>query len=563
MSANKNKNAVVRISFYAIWLIVSLLQAYYTELLADEAYYWKYAQDLAWGYFDHPPMVAVFIKAGYSLFQNELGVRLFFIIASMAMIYLLELLVEPRRPLYFYLTITSIAAFHLLSFLALPDMPLLFFSIIYLFLYQLYLNKNSILISTLLSITIALILLSKYHGILLIACTIIAYPAIVKRKSFWLIAIGSILLFTPHVHWQFTHDFPSIKYHLSERSSYEYNISFTINYILSTILVFAPIAGIVFAWHSIRTKPQNIFARTLYTLLVGTFVFFFFMSFKGRTEANWVVMSILPAFIIGYKKCENLQWFTKFVNYSFFTTLLIVSLARVFFVYDYLPDIQQLIIPKNKVHNTKEWVKIIERKAGNRPVIFMNKYQYPAWYEFYTGKPAISLNNRIGRKNQYNIWDDEYQIQGKEVMVMPNYKIEYADTIVTPKDTFQYYYLNNFRSSSSIDIQTLDNKFKVKPEEEITIRFCINYTDTNKWDIGNNPSLLPSIHIMLFKEHQFIEDIATSITRDNMIFGNSNFGNVLTFTAPKKEGNYTLFPDMCMGDFPPTINGNAVQLIVE
>ena len=107
---NNNKNAIVRYSFYIAWLFVSLLQAGFTELLADEAYYWKYAQDLSWGYFDHPPVVAAMIKPGYWLLQNELGVRLLFVLSCVLMIYVLELLVRPKKLKLFYLSVASIGA---------------------------------------------------------------------------------------------------------------------------------------------------------------------------------------------------------------------------------------------------------------------------------------------------------------------------------------------------------------------------------------------------------------------------------------------------------------------
>lgn len=48
----------------------------HARLLVEEAYYWNYAQHLDWGYLDHPPMVAVLIKACTFLFgTNEFGVR--------------------------------------------------------------------------------------------------------------------------------------------------------------------------------------------------------------------------------------------------------------------------------------------------------------------------------------------------------------------------------------------------------------------------------------------------------------------------------------------------------
>lgn len=46
------------------------------ELTFDEAYYRLWSRDLAFGYLDHPPMVALVIRASTALFgQSELGVR--------------------------------------------------------------------------------------------------------------------------------------------------------------------------------------------------------------------------------------------------------------------------------------------------------------------------------------------------------------------------------------------------------------------------------------------------------------------------------------------------------
>ena len=59
----------------AALFVINILQSYFTELIFDESYYWYYAQNMAWGYFDHPPMVALLIKISSLLFSGELGVR--------------------------------------------------------------------------------------------------------------------------------------------------------------------------------------------------------------------------------------------------------------------------------------------------------------------------------------------------------------------------------------------------------------------------------------------------------------------------------------------------------
>ena len=70
--------------------MVSLVQAAGTELFDDEAYYWVYSRFLDWGYFDHPPMIAVLIKLGTSILPGELGLRFFIVLMGTATIALIE-----------------------------------------------------------------------------------------------------------------------------------------------------------------------------------------------------------------------------------------------------------------------------------------------------------------------------------------------------------------------------------------------------------------------------------------------------------------------------------------
>ena len=64
----------------ALMLIAFSLRLIYCsqfDLLPTEAYYWNYSRHLDFGYLDHPPMVALLIRAGTAVFGNtELGVRI-------------------------------------------------------------------------------------------------------------------------------------------------------------------------------------------------------------------------------------------------------------------------------------------------------------------------------------------------------------------------------------------------------------------------------------------------------------------------------------------------------
>ena len=66
-------------------LFLRLAVAASTGLSPDEAYYWVWSRALAPGYLDHPPMVALMIRAGTALAgENPLGVRLLGPVASFA-----------------------------------------------------------------------------------------------------------------------------------------------------------------------------------------------------------------------------------------------------------------------------------------------------------------------------------------------------------------------------------------------------------------------------------------------------------------------------------------------
>ncbi len=64
--------ALAALTLLRLWLAAIL------PLAPDEAYYWVWSRDLQGGYLDHPPMVALFIRAGTLIAgETPLGVRLF------------------------------------------------------------------------------------------------------------------------------------------------------------------------------------------------------------------------------------------------------------------------------------------------------------------------------------------------------------------------------------------------------------------------------------------------------------------------------------------------------
>ena len=53
--------------------ILNLLQGIFTPIIDDEAYYWLWSTKLDFGYFDHPPMIALWIYLSDLIFDAEIG----------------------------------------------------------------------------------------------------------------------------------------------------------------------------------------------------------------------------------------------------------------------------------------------------------------------------------------------------------------------------------------------------------------------------------------------------------------------------------------------------------
>ena len=88
----------VFITLLAVWFIINFLQAIFTEIFSDEAYYYMYGKNLAWGYFDHPPMIALMIRISTLFFNGNLGVRLITILVQLCTITLIWKTLKVKDP---------------------------------------------------------------------------------------------------------------------------------------------------------------------------------------------------------------------------------------------------------------------------------------------------------------------------------------------------------------------------------------------------------------------------------------------------------------------------------
>lgn len=562
MLTDKNKYNPIFIGFLILWTCVNFIQAATTTLANDEAYYWMFSNNLDWGYFDHPPMLAFFIKIGYFLFPNELGVRFFIVLLSTGTICIIYQLTNSSPSKWLFpVTYASIVMLNAFGFIAWTDIPLYFFTALYFLLYKKYLREDNWKNAVLLGICIALLLYSKYHGVLVLFFTILSNWKLLTRKTFYIIAATAIILYLPHIWWQISHDYPSVKYHLIYRSVKPYKFEYTWNYALSQLLVAGPLTGIILFIAVIKNKWKDDFEKALFFTLWGFVIFFFISSFKGRTEANWTIPAFVPLVVIGFNYINGKSNWEKWIFRLGLPSIFLFCIARIFIASDSLPSFVKV---KTQFHNWEKWAAEIKSIAGENPVVFFNSYQMAAKYQFYSGIEAHSYNNYQYRKNQYDLWNYEEKFANRKVLVLPNqpYLPDLRVLKTSNGYTHNYVFDNDFRTLGKIEIKAEKKERQVNPGEIIDLPITlVNNYDHRVESAGFKDSV--NLKVILYEKGQTKEFLLNSPLQELNLNPGESVDHTIRFKAPTNPGIYYIRLCISYGWLPAALNSEMYKIEIK
>ncbi len=426
--------AVTLLAFF----LVNMLQAAFTSISRDEAYYWMYAQNLDWGYFDHPPMVALFIWIGTRIAGGTLGVRLLAaLLASLTLFIVWKLLPEEDRkkeqalPVFFAVAL-SMPIFNIYGFITTPDVPLLFFSALYLYVFLQFTRAGTVFNALKVGVAAALLMYSKYHGAFLIIFSLIPHYRLLFRWPFYLAGLVGILLFLPHIYWQYQHEFISFRYHLFQRTDGFMGGKHILNYVLNAIVILNPFLFGLFLYDRFIAKQKSTLPVMFRFVMWGFLLFFAFTSFRDHIEPQWIGVAAIPLTLLLVDYLLRSGGQRTYLKTAALVSILIVLVLRV-----------GLVLPlelNTEFHTQKAsyYNKIREYAAASR-VMFINSYSDAARYTYYTGEPAFSYNCYDYRKNQYDIWPYEDTWHREQVFLSTGYAYSWADSTVTVEGKLLYY----------------------------------------------------------------------------------------------------------------------------
>jgi hypothetical protein len=550
-----------RLLFYSAWIILGLIQSGLTELQDDEAYYWVYSRFLDWGYFDHPPMIALLVKMGYAVFPNELGVRLFPLLLNVFSLVIIEKLIINKNVFLFYTIALSIAVLQLGGFIAVPDIPLIFFTALFFWFYKKFIANITLLNSLMLGASVALLFYSKYHALLIVVFTLLSNIRLLTKYQTYLAGLVALLLFAPHLWWQYQHDWVSIRYHLFESNVNPYRISFTADYIFGQLLLPGPIAGFILLPAAFLYKPKRAsdsyrIEKALQYTMIGIYAFFFLSTFRGKVEGNWTSPVLVSLIVLSHQFLnERFKW-QRMLFRLLPITLGLVLLARIIMIVD--------IVPSNEIqkryHAWKTWPEQMKEKTSGLPVLFNNSYQRASKYWFYTGQMTYSQNWIRERKNNYNFWPVEDSMLGKPFYLLDIFNVfRFPDSLKTPIGWVGYKYQTELISFAKINIETSPKKISIKAGEEAILNCRFEISEYYAAFIRSHQDLHDRTSISVFKNSVWIKDIPTFFSLGQMI---TEKQAELEFMPELPAGKYVLRFSINSGQGVPTHNSDKIELLI-
>jgi dolichol-phosphate mannosyltransferase len=436
------------------------------ELIQEEAYYWNYAQHMAPGYLDHPPMVALLIHIGTLLFGNtELGVRIgtflcWFITAFFA--YRLTRTIFNRETAFRALILVAVLPIFFGTALVItPDAPLIAcWSAALYFLYR-SLVQNHAGSWYGVGLCFGLGLASKYT-IVFLGPAIVLYMLLDSSSRKWFIqpqpylaALLALIVFSPVIWWNYQHDWASFLFQSQGRI--EAISEFSTHKLLASILILLTPTGLLAALAVIRprfrkldmfTGNNNTLNRSYLFGLTMVFVplaIFTLFSITKEVKLNWtgpLWLSILP-----FMACTMINqspksaWLTTKMWPKTLVALVLCYGALLHYCAIGLPGLAYgngdfLFGWDDLAQQVEQEVDEIAAREGERPLVAgMDRYKIASGLAFYRNKnvsgetAGITLvkettgSHLFGSSSlMYSYWYPKSQAASKDILVISHKK---------------------------------------------------------------------------------------------------------------------------------------------
>jgi 4-amino-4-deoxy-L-arabinose transferase-like glycosyltransferase len=284
-----------------------------TDLVSDEAQYWTWSEELAFGYFSKPPMIAWVIRAATAVCgDGEACIRsaspVLYTIAAVVAFLTGRALFNERVGFWSAIVFDTLPGVSYSSLLITTDVPLILFWTIALYFWVMLVKRQSMAFAILLGVAVGFGLLAKQAMIYAVLC--VACHALVAREAREALkggrgivaALIALAVFAPNIVWNAEHGFPTVK-HTSANIGWQYPYVHPLQlleYLIVQIGVFGPILIAVLlrtAWREIR-EPHDSRKILLLSFSLPVLAILTVQAILSRAHGNWSATAYPAATIL-------------------------------------------------------------------------------------------------------------------------------------------------------------------------------------------------------------------------------------------------------------------------
>lgn len=298
------------------------------ELMFDEAQYWSWALEPAWGYFSKPPLIAWLIGAQNQLCGTGVVCTRAFVPAihmvTALVVYLLgRRIVSPTVGFWSAIMFALLPGVSFSSRLITTDVPLLLCWAVALWCVWDLRERRSVMVAVLLGAAIGLGLLAKYAMIYFVLCLAIhlAVDGEARRRIWWrglgVATVVSVSILVPNVLWNvnnglitFMHTADNVNWGGSLLRPLE-----ALEFLGAQFGVFGPLPMALFLVLALRPKTlagiDGPAARFLYVFSVPVVALILFQALMSRAHANWAAPTYVAAsiLVVAVALARGWRWF--------------------------------------------------------------------------------------------------------------------------------------------------------------------------------------------------------------------------------------------------------------
>lgn len=426
--------------------VVRLILGALVPVFPDEAYYWDWSRTLAFGYFDHPPMIAWLIRAGTTVFgHTPIGVRIVPILAgagtALAVVHMARALGgdAAARLAAILFAVMPLAAVG--SVLATPDMPMLCATAwtLYAVLRAVGLPASAdhdqptsprhVLRWWLAAGAAAgLAMASKYTSVLLPASVAVAFVLHGKLQNRfgqpgpYAAVLVAAFVFAPVLGWNALNDWISFRFQLAHglgapRGGALGAVNRELELVGGQIALVSPI---LFWFVARAVRDAMRFSEEGYRLLLGTTVlvplaFFVYSATRRSVEANWPAVAWVGAVVLLATDLPASPRARTWLRRGIVLAAALTGIVYAQVLYPILP----IPAERDPIAKAFGWDLVaatVDRKrasvrvgrgapATEVPFVAAERYQDAALLAFHLpDHPRVFAFNLIGRANQYDLW---------------------------------------------------------------------------------------------------------------------------------------------------------------